>query len=78
MVQDRIGQVFERKTAWGCTYQCVIMGIEKAGDIVDDDSYYGICTTIFKDGTKTVNNHWLYSIDEFEYRIKQGVYTQIN
>lgn len=78
MVLDRIGQVFEKKTAWGCTYQYVIRGIEKAGDIVDDDSYYGTVVVIWMDGTKTTNEHWYCDIDEFEYGVKKGVYRQLD
>ena len=76
-MSDRIGQVFERQIPGGITEIIEIVGVEKAGYEVDDDSYKGIRESIFMDGSRVSGSKCYCDIDEFEYKLRKGVYKQL-
>ncbi|MBO5957396.1 MAG: hypothetical protein J6Q39_07570 [Bacteroidales bacterium] len=71
---QRIGQRFEFKLG-NMTFRYKINGIEKAGDIVTDDSYYGTKDYIYYDLIYTED--WYCDIEAFEASVASGKYKQI-
>lgn len=74
VMTERIGQRFEYKLG-KMTFIYSIEGIEKAGDIVTDDSYYGTKDTIYGDLIYT--DVWYCDIEAFEASVASGRYKQI-
>lgn len=68
---QRIGQRFEFKLG-KMTFRYKIKGIEKAGDIVTDDSYYGTKEIIYGDLI------WYCDIEAFETSVARGRYKLLN
>lgn len=74
VMTERIGQRFEFKLG-KMTFRYKIEGIEKAGDIVTDDSYYGTKDIIYGDLIYT--DVWYCDIEAFEASVANGRYKQI-
>ena len=71
----RIGQRFEFKLG-KMTFIYKIEGIEKAGDVVTDDSYYGKKIIMFEDLHYTED--WYCDIEAFEVSVAGGRYKLLN
>ncbi len=74
VMTQRIGQRFEFKLG-KMTFRYKIKGIEKAGNIVTDDSYYGTKYIIYGDLLYT--DVWYCDIEAFEAAVANGRYKQI-
>ena len=71
---DRIGQSFTHLFG-RMQFIYTIEGIEKAGDVVTDDSYKGKKTIIYRDLTYT--DVWYSAIKAFEALVESGHYKQV-
>lgn len=72
---QRIGQRFEWKFG-KMTFIYKIEGIEKAGDVVTDDSYYGTKVIMMEDLHYTED--WYCDIEAFEASVARGRYKLLN
>ena len=75
VMTQRIGQRFEFKLG-KMTFIYKIEGIEKAGDIVTSDSYYGKKIIMFEDLHYTED--WYCDIEAFEASVARGRYKLLN